>query len=321
MNVRPRLARAAAASLLAAPLLLCAGCRHEADERLGLDEKKSQHEFDPTALASGAELEKAVGLTSAEAAKKLGAHKLVQSAKLQLAVGEAKDALDETWTMEVDARGNAHLNHENSHDTGFETWFLDGQAYVRPRYGRFVRRLAEGDEIERARDEQQGVFASWLAVLGRWAARKDGGAVTHLGRPAHKIVLSLDGSPSRLRDKDPNHQWRKQMMVSALSGEVIVDDASGAPLHAVLDASYTAPRGTMEATKPGEVAVTLSYRADVQDLGAVAQLQPPADFVPALVRPRPLVDKQVLLDGLIAPPKADPSQALGQQSTGQGIGK
>ena len=294
--------RALSAALLLA--VAAAGCKRDSDERLGLDDKKL-HEFDPESLASGAELEKAVSISTEDAAKKLGAYKLVQSAKLQLASGEAKDALDETWVMSIDGKGGTALLHENSHDYGFETVILGGQIYVKPRYGRFVRRPIEGDEVERARDEHEGALASWLAVLGRFADRKDGGATSHLGRPAHKVILSLASSPSRLRDKEPAHQWRRSVRVSALSGEVIVDDASGAPLKAQLDAAYTTPRAVAtegETPKgPAEVSVTLAFHSVVEDLGAVPAVEAPADATSAL-RPRPLLDKQVLLDGLVTPP-------------------
>ena len=281
------------------------GCRHDTDERLGLDDKHAVGEFDVSALARAGELEKAVAAPVAEVEKKLGPYRLVESAKLTLGAGGAKgdkqDTLEDSWRLEIDGQGGSSILHENSKGYGFESVIAGGAVYIRPKYGRFVKRAPEGDEVERARDEAQGVLASWLSVLGRFAARKDAGATTFAGRPAHKVELSLLSSPARLRDGDPAHAWRRDMKVSVLSGEVLVDEKSGAPLHAVLDASYTAERGGESKT---EIQVSLAYRGEIESVGAITAIAAPADFVPAPVRVRPLLDKQLLLDGLAAPPAA-----------------
>jgi hypothetical protein len=301
--------RSLVALALASAIGPLAACNHETDERLGID-KKARAEWDPKALDSEGELEKAVTVSAAEVAKKLGSHRLSQSAKMQLQTGAKKSSLEEKWKFEIDGKGGVHANHENDHGFGFETLVVDGSIYARPLYGRYVRRAIEGDEIERLQAEQMNVLSGYLQVLGRFAERKEGGAVTHLGRPAHKVLLSLAGSPSRLRDKDPNHVWRKNMKVSALSGEVIVDDASGLPLKAQLDATYTTQRQPLiddsgaQTPRPGEIQVVLAYRGDVEDVGVVPALTAPSDFVANANRPRPMLDRQELLEGLVTPSPA-----------------
>src|SRR5438309_3656337 len=92
-------------------LALCAAaaslpaCRHDVDERLGLDEKRAAQEFDPTALARPGELEKALARPSGMVAKQLGAWRLVESVKLTTATGDKKEELDDGWTLEVDGKG------------------------------------------------------------------------------------------------------------------------------------------------------------------------------------------------------------------------
>ena len=301
---------ARAAWLLAAGVagasLLVTGCRHDVEERLGIDEKKGTPQFDPTSLDSSGELEKALATSTIEIAKRLGSYRLVQRAKVEVGAGERKDSLDETWTLEVDAKGNSRTLHENNHGYGVETFFVDGTFYVRPKYSQLVKRVPEADEVERARDEIQGVLASYLDVLGRFAKRKDAGAMDVGGRKAHKVALSLDSSPEKLRDPDPTHAWRKSIKASALVGEMQIDDASGAPLHATLVAAYTGHRlraaaGEGKATDE-EVRVALDVKADMEAIGSLPAVTAPVDAIASPLRPRPILDRQALLDGLVTLP-------------------
>lgn len=282
------------------------GCRRDADERLGLAEKRVAQPFDPAELASGAELERAVAVPAAEVAARLKSFRLVESAELTLAARDTRDTLTESWTLETDARGGVHVVTENSHGYGQETLAVDGGVYTRPRYGRFARHAPEGDEVERAQGGVQGVLAGYLAVLGRFAARKDEGEVTVAGRPARRVRLSLSPSPGRFRDEDPAHAWRRTVKVTELAGVVDVDRECGAPLAAELSAAYTAeqrlPARGGEAPRPAqtsEVAVRLAFRASVDQVGALPPLVAPEGAMPSVTRSRPLVDRQVLLEGLV----------------------
>ena len=298
----------AAASALTAPL---AGCRHDVEERLGIDERKGTPQFDPTSLDNDNEVERALRTSSAEVARRLGAYRLVQESHVTVSVGERKESFVETWKLEVDAKGNAHTLHDNDRGYGTETYAVGNTFYVRPRYSQMVKRVPEGDEVERARDEVQGVMGSYLSVLGRFATRDDGGGTTVAGRKAHKVKLGLESSPSRLRDTDPTHAWRKSIKATALSGELVLDDETGAPLHAVLSAEYTARRARAVSAdaKPveEEVHVTVALKADTEAVGAVPPVTAPPDAIAAPLRPRPLLERQQLLDGLVTlPSKAPP---------------
>lgn len=276
-----------------------AGC-HRApadDERLGLGARAERASFDAAALARFGELEKAVATPSAAVGRALGAYRLVESARLSLARGDKHDRLDESWRLEVDGKGNHHLLREDGHGGGVETYAVDGAIVTRPRYARFVRRSAEGDEGERERDAAHHLLASCLSVIGRFAARRDDGPLSVVGRTARKVVLSLAPAPvDAPADAEPGHAWRRDMKVSALDGEVWVDAVTGAPLHAALTASYTAPAG---GGGGNDVAVTLELHADVEAVGSVPAIVAPADAAPAPRRPRPLIDRQQLLDGLV----------------------
>ncbi len=270
--------------------LVVAGCGHRGDENLGLG-RAAPAAVDVRALARPGELEKAAALPSTEIARRIGAHRFAGTTKLTIGSGEARDELEETFRLDVDAGGASHLVHDNSHGYGSEAVAAGGSYYVRPRWGRFVRRSPEGDEVERARDEVEGVFGGYLAVLGRFAARSLDGEAEVAGRRALKVKLALAPSPARFTDGDPAHAWRRDLQVSALDGEVDVDAATGAPLAERLTARYTAMRGA----RPIEVA--LAFSGGVEP-GAPTVNAPP-DAVDAPSRPRPLVERQQLLDGLV----------------------
>ena len=275
-----------------------AGCGHEGDENLGLASRHRDTAVDVRGLTRPGELERALALPSEEAEKRLGPHRLSAVTNLSLVSGvsgvsgETSDRLDETFTLDVDGQGGSHLTRVNSHGYGIEAIATGGSYYVCPRYGRFVRHSPEGDEVLRARDEVQGLAAGYLGLLGRFAARSDGGTVTLHGRTAVEVKLTLAPAPGALSDPDPAHAWRAAVTVSALDGEVWIDAATGAPLHVKLDAKYRSQRDART------VAVTMHYQSDVEEMGAVAPIAVPADAEPPVARVRPLVDRQALLDGL-----------------------
>lgn len=278
--------------LIAALFAATAGCRHEGDENLGLAGKRHDLTIDVSSLAQAGELEKALALPSEEVQARLGAHRLEAVTKLVLGSGDSADTLDESFRLDVDGKGGSHLVRESSHGYGIEAIAAGRAYYVKPRYGRFVRRAPEGDEVARARDEVQGLGAAYLGLLGRFAARSSAGTVDYHGRSAVKVKLALAGSPGAFSDPDPAHAWRADVAVSALEGEAWVDEKTGAPLHVTLDAKYRSHRDARE------VAVSMHYQSDVLELGAIEPIAAPADAAPPIARARPLLDRQALLDGL-----------------------
>jgi hypothetical protein len=272
-------------------LLLLPACHRGGDENLGLS-RAHDWSVDTSALARPGELEKALAVPSAEIARRLGPHRLDATTRLTLASGETRDTLDETFRLEADAAGGTHILHETSHGGGLETILSGGQVYVRPRYGKFVRRSPEGDEVERARDDVQGLLAGYLAVLGRFAARTASAPTSHNGRQAVATRLTLAQTPATFEDSEPAHAWRKSVAVSALEGEIWIDARTGAPLEAKLDARYTAKRGDHP------IDVTLAFAARIDAIGAVPAIAAPEGALATPQRARPLVDRETLLDGL-----------------------
>ncbi|HEX2571197.1 MAG TPA: hypothetical protein VH877_16690 [Polyangia bacterium] len=282
-------------SLLGLALLLGA-CRQGSDENLGVA-GRSDAPLDLTGLDQPGRLEAVLAAEAEGVERKLGPHQRQQTTKLVVRSGERSDTLEEFWRTEFDARGALHAVHETSRDEGIEWYLVGGDLFVRPRHGRFVRRHPQGDEVSRARDEQSRALAGYLGVLGRFATREE--KPMRIGdRPAVRVTLRLDPQAAPSTEEDPARAWRRSLHVQALDGTVTLDAASGAVLEAHLEANYSFLREGAAGDKGREISVQLAYRSLTRQ-GGVAPLAAPSDALPALARPRPLLDRATLLEGLV----------------------
>jgi hypothetical protein len=179
-----------------------------------------------------------------------------------------------------------HLVHDNSRD-GLEAVIVGNQIYSKPRYGHWTKRRAENDDIERLRDNVEGVPYAYLELLSRWLVVKEAGRDGQKAR----LALSAASSPSSAPAETlPQRRWRDSVKVRSIQGEWLVDAATGAPLGGKLEASYTFERSD----RKEPVTVTLDYQ---QQLSAAQEITPPANAVEPK-RPRPMLDRDTLLDGL-----------------------
>lgn len=277
----------------AVPILLvltCSGaCQRDSGEELGLGTRGGDTKL-PVAKQS---LERLLSPSATHLDHELGSYQRTQTVKLVMNEAERSDTLEETWRNAVDPLGNLHGLHATSRDPGLEWYFVDGNFYVKLAYGRFLKRDPQGDEIERLRNAQARVLASYLAVLGRFIARSDEGETKVLGRPAITVRLALAPHPG---DPAPDElAWRKTLQVSKLAGVLQIDLASGALLDANLDASYSFRRGAQQ------IGVSLAYKSTMSVIASAPRLAAPADTQPAPSRARPLLERAALLDGLAAP--------------------
>jgi hypothetical protein len=272
---------------------LLAGCSHPGDENLGISTRATSYAIDVGQLTKPEELLRAVGLPGREVDKRIGAHRLEASSALKIeAPGRAVETLDETWLLDSDGKGALRVVHENNRGGGNEAVVTAGELYVRPRYGRFVRRRPEGDEVDRLRAQTEGVAADYLGLVERWLQVREDGHIQVAGRPGLKLKLSATASPAPgPKETDPGRRWRESVAVRYVDGDVVLDAASGALLAARLEASYTFER---EGVK-GPFAVTLSYK---QTGAAPEAIAAPADAVSSPHRTRPMLDRQELLEGL-----------------------
>ena len=161
---------------------------------------------------------------------------------------------------------------------------------MKPRYGKFVRRKIEGDELERLRATAETAAASDLKLVLRFVQAREAGTATVAGHAGVKVTLSARQTPDAAPvETEPGRAWRQTVNVRYIDGDAVLDAKTGAPLSVRLEAQYTFVRDG----KP--VQATLGYK---QTTSAQSEaVAPPADWT-ALDRPRPMVDRQQLLEGL-----------------------
>jgi hypothetical protein len=207
--------------------------------------------------------------------------------------------LSDHATIEIGEAGAYHAVYTNSADYGREVTFDGGKLYLRPRYQRWHGRAPESpDEPGEQRDSFFGAIAATWDLVAPGAELTDQGQTQVAGRAARKIVVKLSPSP-RPPSVEPlvQRKWREKRTVEALSGEVALDAASGAPLALKLAATI----GFSRDGRRFSMKIGIDAKADAIGT-AVAVAAPAADQIVATPeRLREVDDRDFLLQG-IAPP-------------------
>jgi hypothetical protein len=270
-------------------LIMMAACGRHGEENLGLAGQRTT--VDVAKLTQPEELVRALSLTGKDLDQKLGAHRMDATSTLKLELADRQtQELAETFAVQSDGRGGVHVQHDNNRGNGFEATALANDLYVKPRYGKFVRRKIEADELERLRASTEGTSAAYLKLLERFVQVREAGTANIAGHPGVKLALSARTAPDAARtESDPGKKWREKMLVRYIDGDVVLDAKSGAPLAVRIETQYTFVRDG----KP--LSATVAYKqTTAADVPAIA---PPADWT-TVGRPRPMLDRQTLLEGL-----------------------
>lgn len=235
-----------------------------------------------------AELLRATHLPSATLLGAVGAHKLTLKSHVAI-TAEQPETLDEDTTLEVAGDGQFHLLHLNSRDYGQDVVLSGGNLFVRPRYGKYVRRPPEPGEPERLRDEALGTLAAYLDVVGFALEAKGGKATTAAGRPALEVALGQGaGKAPAASDDFPERKWRETVVPVSIEGSVTLDQATGVPLAADVHLRYKHTRAGQ--TVETALALTLAVEA-----GATVAAPAQGTWVDVPVRERPVLERDQLL--------------------------
>jgi len=247
-----------------------------------------------------AELMRAVRMAHGQLGAVLGPHKFTGTSTVEILRGDTSlDKIDENVVLELGAKRNYRGIRNLSGDHGKEVIFLDGTLYLRPRYSKFHRRAPESKgEPVKLRNQLFSTLAQYMDPLAHIV---DLGAATDTqfaGRSAHKIELKTLATPrARTAEGFSQRKWRETIVGGSVSGHIILDKKTGAPLAANVT-------GEVQFTRKGErLRMKISLGHAVADLGkAVAIAAPPADqVVDTLQRSRETDERDRLLKG-IAPP-------------------
>ncbi|NVB79344.1 MAG: hypothetical protein HOV81_13195 [Kofleriaceae bacterium] len=212
--------------------------------------------------------------------------------------------LSDHATIELGDKGTYHALYTNSADYGREVTFEGGKLYLRPRYQRWHGRAPESpEEPGEQRDSFFGAIAATWDLVAPGAELSDQGQTQVAGRAARKIAVKLSPSP-RAASAEPvvQRKWREKRTIEALSGEVTLDAATGAPLAMKLAATVGFSRDGRR------FSMKLGIDAKASAIGtAVAVAAPAADQIVATPeRRREVDDRDFLLQGIAPPIRKNP---------------
>ncbi|HRI53000.1 MAG TPA: hypothetical protein PLW65_22755 [Pseudomonadota bacterium] len=208
--------------------------------------------------------------------------------------------LDETRSIAVDAAGRLQLASQNDHGTGVEAVLDQNFLYLRMRYAPYIRYKAEGDQVTRLRAMAYESGASLLEAVAPYVRLSAPVEATAAGRAAWQVTLSRQDAPVGGRDKRPSGSlWRAATAVDMLNGTVTIDRQKGTLLTLQLHVRFVAPRPESSPGGGERVQVEAEHQVRVVALEKdVPAITAPAEWIDPPSRPRPMLDRQELLNGL-----------------------
>jgi hypothetical protein len=242
----------------------------------------------------------------AEALRKLGGGHYHATVRYSVGrSGAVPLAVTTTTDVWLDHTGNYRLREENDRDGGREVILTGRELAVALRYGKMIRRVAE--EPEPSRMLEEGLGAPWAAFelsAPRMHMEKTGGDLVGDARATSYTVSLGDGSavkpPAPALPLAGMRAWRSNATIEALSGRLVVDDATGALLAVDFTSSFQA-RGDA-----GPEQGTIEVHASLSDVGSTAAIErPPAEELS--LRQRTVPEAHALLRGLAEPERRGPS--------------
>jgi hypothetical protein len=255
------------------------------------------------------ELARALAMPHEQVGTLLGPHRLSGATRIEVREGDkVVEELTEETAVELDAKGNYHALAANSKEYGREIFFVDGWMYLRPRYGKYhKRRPADEAEPARVRGEIAASAAAAFELVARGAALSDGGEVDADGKKARKIVIATGKSqPSSEDEPSTQRSWREQAVVQEVSGEVLLDAATGTPLRARV-------KGAVAFQREGHSFVMkVEVQHELGAFGKVTQVTPPPDqeTVSNIEQPHELDERESLLQGIAPPSRRAPTPSV-----------
>lgn len=207
--------------------------------------------------------------------------------------GGTPNVVTTTTDVWVDRTGNYRFVEQNDRDGGREVVLYGRELSVALRYGKMIRRIAEEPEPSRLLEEALGAPFAVFDLVARRARVTRAGADSIGGSRATVFELQPSGARSEPgRALDGLRKWRNQVSIDALSGRLVVDDATGALVRSDLTAKFATTDGDQ---KP--VQGTVEVHSMLSEVASTAAIERPAAEDLAM-RQRTLPEQRELLRGL-----------------------
>ena len=207
--------------------------------------------------------------------------------------GGTPNVVTTTTDVWVDRAGNYRFVEQNDRDGGREVVLHGRELGVALRYGKMIRRVAEEPEPSHLLEEALGApFAVFDLVARRARVTRAGNELIGGARATIFELQPSDGSGSEPGPAPGGlRKWRSKASIDALSGRVVVDDATGALVRCDLTAKFA----TEGEAKP--VQGTVEVHTVLTDVASTAAIEKPAAEDLAM-RQRTLPEQRDLLRGL-----------------------
>jgi hypothetical protein len=212
-----------------------------------------------------------------------------------------EDELDLRWVAAPGGAPHFELHQKGGEAPSARDVIVIGeQAWVQLDARGYFGRELEDDPWPLWLDDAQHAVRDAVELA---APRVELGAIAELelgGRAALRVPLQLGASVHAGRVVEPPHAWRRAASIDAISGEVVIDRATGLWLRATIEVAWHA-----QDSAGREVHGTLALTGEVEPLPddetLRATIRPPDAAKPLIERDRPELLRERLLDGLAAP--------------------
>lgn len=252
------------------------------------------------------ELARALAMPHHQVTALLGSHAFSGESTIEVREnGAVVDALTVTTSIAMADGGEVAAKLTNSKDYGREVVFKDHILYLRGRYGDFLARPPQTDtEVATICDEIYGDAGAYFALLASGATASEKGTADHHGRKATRIAITTASEPRKIAASDlPQRAWREDAKIESVTGEVLLDDKTGAPLAAHV-------KGKVAFARDGHhFEMTITASGEITGIGESATITapPPEHTAPPHASLRELAERKQLLRGIAPPPRRAPT--------------
>ncbi|MFW6369561.1 MAG: hypothetical protein ACOC0J_03155, partial [Myxococcota bacterium] len=297
---------------LAGCLSVCPDSRdREAKERLfsleepSLLEQQSAEEIDASALAEDEDTRRRIlWMSAAETAERLQSFKARTQVSFTWRRDEDRVRLAEEAVLEVADSGDFRVAIDNDRDFGMELRWIGETSFVKSRQGTFRERRADRAGHEEWREETLGQLRTLFELARGKVQFARTGAATHEGRPVVRYAVANASSEDSAVLPPPKPSWARDPVYPEggpddallhrlapyqrgepvmISGEIAVDQASGAILLADLTATTQVPPPEGEEGPPARLDLRIDRR--VEEIGRAQVIDVP-EHKPFARRPR-----------------------------------
>lgn len=277
-------------------------------------------------------------MSFAEVSRRLGGLKLVTEGELSFERSDLKVRSKEKVVVLQAPEGDFSVSTETSDGSTQELVFANGILFLKNNNGQWRASRDPVGERNELREEGTGIWRSFYDLFSHALTLESRGTTTHKGRTAVRYAMTVANEeraardlgrgqkgPPRLADVDAGvpdagpavsdeemktwvservRTWRKKAKPGGGTGELLVDQETGALLSVTFDGRL------LVGDQPQPAILKVKIKHDVAEVGKAHDVRVPKDAIDEVVRKKWPVNPREFLEkeGLVAPlPKEEAS--------------